>query len=37
MDDAQELKDRVSQMRRSSEVKACLKNFYDGRVSELMK
>jgi phosphotransferase system enzyme I (PtsI) len=37
MDEAQELKDRVSQMRRSSEVKACLKNFYDGRVSELMK
>jgi phosphotransferase system enzyme I (PtsI) len=37
MYDAQELKDRVSQMRRSSEVKACLKNFYDGRVSELMK
>ncbi len=37
MDEAMELKDRVIKMRRPSEVKACLKNFYDDRVSELMK
>ncbi|MBT3666172.1 MAG: phosphoenolpyruvate--protein phosphotransferase [Opitutae bacterium] len=35
-EEAQELKDRITKMRRSSEVKACLKAFYDDRVSELM-
>ena len=37
MEEAMKLKDRVTLMRRSSEVKACLKVFYDDRVSELMK
>jgi len=37
LEEAQDLKDRVTKMRRSSEVKACLKTFYDDRVSELMK
>ena len=36
-EEAKALMERIIKMRRSSEVKACLKAFYDDRVSELMK
>lgn len=35
--EAEDLKERIYSMRRPSEIKACLKSFYDERVSDLIK